>query len=68
MTAASNFEPVGTKKFYFDIANYSCSAAEARVAMSRTVAKSILSRWQDEGVGARVRRSVGRYEVGPYLP
>ena len=31
--------------------------------MSRTIQKSVLSKWQDEGVGARVRRSVGRPEV-----
>jgi hypothetical protein len=30
---------------------------------SRTVTKSVLSVWQDEGVGARVRRSIGRHEV-----
>lgn len=30
---------------------------------SRSVAKSVLSQWQDEGVGARVRRSVGRREL-----
>ncbi len=31
--------------------------------MSRTVTKVVTSVWQDEGVGARVRRSVGRREV-----
>ena len=31
--------------------------------MSRTVVKSVLSLEQEEGVGARVRRSVGRKEV-----
>jgi hypothetical protein len=31
--------------------------------MSRTVIKSVLSKWQDEGAGARVRRSIGRPEV-----
>jgi hypothetical protein len=31
--------------------------------MSRTVTKSVLSKWQDEGVGARVRRSIGRPEL-----
>lgn len=33
-------------------------------AMSRSVVKKVLSVEQDEGVGARVRRSVGRAEVG----
>lgn len=33
------------------------------INMSRTVTKTVLSKWQDEGVGARVRRSVGRPEV-----
>ncbi len=32
--------------------------------MSRSVKKSVLSKWQDEGVGARVRRSVGMSQVG----
>ena len=31
--------------------------------MSKTVTKSLLSKWQDEGVGAKVRRSIGRPEV-----
>ena len=30
---------------------------------SREVTKSVLSRWQDEGHGARVRRSVGNSQV-----
>merc|ERR550532_1230595 len=33
------------------------------LTMSRTVTKTVLSKWQDEGVGARVRRSVGRSEL-----
>lgn len=31
--------------------------------MSKTVTKSVLSQWQSEGKGARVRRSIGRPEV-----
>ena len=31
--------------------------------MARSVEKSVLSKWQDEGLGARVRRSIGRPEV-----
>ena len=50
---------------------YSCYASlvllqrtgEAVFNMSRTLTKAVTSVWQDEGVGARVRRSVGRPEV-----
>jgi hypothetical protein len=31
---------------------------------SRNIQKAIQNREQDEGVGARVRRSVGSYQVG----
>ena len=31
--------------------------------MARAVVQTVLSRWQDEGVGARVRRSVGTQQV-----
>ena len=34
-----------------------------KMSSSRVVTKSLLSKWQDEGVGARVRRSIGRQEV-----
>lgn len=37
-------------------------------AMSRTVDKKILSKEQDEGVGARVRRSIGRPELRQFDP
>ena len=36
---------------------------EAVFNMSRTLTKAVTSVWQDEGVGASVRRSVGRPEV-----
>ena len=48
----------GTKKVFEDLVR-SLSVC----SMSRTVVKVVVSRWQDEGVGARVRRSVGRPEV-----
>jgi hypothetical protein len=35
--------------------------------MLRSVAKIVRSVWQDEGVGARVRRSVGMHEVSVTL-
>ena len=35
--------------------------------MSRTLTKVVTSVWQDEGVGARVRRSVGRPEVSNFI-
>lgn len=37
------------------------------IMKSKTVQKAVLSVEQDEGVGARVRRSVGRPEVRMYL-
>lgn len=39
------------------------SAVQASTMPSRSVVQSVLSVEQDEGVGARVRRSVGRHEV-----
>jgi len=36
---------------------------QQNLEMSRTVKKSVLSKWQDEGVGARVRRSVGTHQL-----
>lgn len=36
--------------------------------MSRTVVKSVLSQWQSEGRGARVRRSIGRPELKNFDP
>ena len=48
----------GTKKEFEDLVR-----SLGVCSMSRTVVKVVVSRWQDEGVGARVRRSVGRPEV-----
>jgi len=36
--------------------------------LSRVVTKSVVSKWQDEGVGARVRRSIGRPELKNFDP
>ena len=54
---ATVFEPVKASDFKF-------SSGSGNHTMSRTVVKSVLSVEQDEGLGARVRRSVGRAEVG----
>ena len=42
-------------------------AGEAVFNMSRTLTKAVTNVWQDEGVGARVRRSVGRPEVSCFI-
>ena len=55
MTSA--FDPLGAaaERTYF--------SSSVNTTMSRTVTKAVLSVEQDEGVGARVRRSIGRKEV-----
>jgi len=52
---------------YFDFRSRSgiCLLGTTGTSMpSRNVQKAIQNREQDEGVGARVRRSVGSYQVG----
>jgi hypothetical protein len=44
------------------------AAAPARAFASRTVQQVLLSREQGEGVGARVRRSIGRPELRNFDP
>ncbi|CAH1267727.1 Hypp3782 [Branchiostoma lanceolatum] len=53
-------KPFGTDSF---VVNNSSKDLRTAAAMSRTIARSFESIEQDEGVGARVRRSVGRPEL-----
>ena len=57
--SSEEFEPIKQKKFEF-------ASTVTRDTMSRHIVKSVLSREQSEGVGARVRRSVGRPEVNVF--
>ncbi|KAF9126312.1 hypothetical protein BGW39_006709, partial [Mortierella sp. 14UC] len=43
-------------------------AATSSAPLSRSITKSVLSKEQSEGVGARVRRSIGRPELRNHDP
>ncbi|KAJ8297493.1 hypothetical protein KUTeg_024024 [Tegillarca granosa] len=43
--------------------SFTCSSSQIKMTSSKTVTKQVLSKEQDEGVGARVRRSIGRHEL-----
>ena len=60
LTSSQDFESV--KQFKFGT-NSSNTITRGTMSKSRHVIQSVLSREQSEGVGARVRRSVGRQEV-----
>ncbi|XP_072040934.1 pirin-like isoform X2 [Amphiura filiformis] len=57
---SEEFDPIHQKKFEFGSIG---KINNTTMSLSRHVAKSVLSREQAEGVGARVRRSVGRPEL-----
>ncbi len=59
------FEPV--KSSHFDYRVIESVDTYNMSKISRTIKKAVTSVWQDEGVGARVRRSVGRPEVSCYI-
>ncbi len=59
------FEPV--KSSHFDYRVIESEDTHNMSKISRTIKKAVTSVWQDEGVGARVRRSVGRPEVSHYV-
>ena len=59
---------VSTNQPHFDASPWRFAAASdtmSSLARARAIAKKFLSVEQAEGVGARVRRSVGRPEVSP---
>ena len=62
-TGSSPAFQAGINPYHFKFTSVPVSQEEN---MSRSVTKAVLSRWTDEGVGARVRRSVGRPEVNSF--
>ncbi len=57
------FEPVKASHFDYRVIESVETNLRNMSKISRTLKKAVTSVWQDEGVGARVRRSVGRPEV-----